>query len=318
MTKSKLDKLLTSLEKKYIAKKATDFKAEKKIRTGIFPLDSILSGGISDCIGGHRLEFFGAESSAKTTMALKVIKQYQADGKTCVFIDGENSYDAEWAEILGIDNDNLIMLQPTSLEELGDMLPEIIPEADLIVIDSIVSFIPEAEEERDTNQPTMGLQARTNALITRKLYKAIADRNITMIFINQLREKIGVMYGNPHTTGGGRALKHFYNTRIEFRAGKPIDVGSGDKKERIGMEIHMKAVKNKKGIPYKTAVCNFYYDGTIDNKTCLFFSALKHDIIQLSGKSYSYGDIKIVGKQNFLDQFDKWDEVEAKLWEVMK
>jgi recombination protein RecA len=316
----KLDHLLKSLEKNYTVKKASELKpADKKIKTGIYALDYVLSGGITDCMGGHRLEFFGAESSGKTTFALYIIKKFQEEGKTCVFVDGENSYDTDWAEIIGIDNEKLIVVQPSSLEEAGDILDKVTKEADLIVVDSIVSLIPEEEIDRDTNEPTMALQARVNSRITRQLYKQLLDTKITMIFINQLREKVGQLYGNPHTTGGGRALRHFYNTRIEFRAGKPIDVGSGDKKERIGIEINLKAVKNKKGVPYKQAVVDFYFsNGTIDNKKSLFYSAIKYGVIQLSGKTYSYGKLKVVGKDNFLEKFDKWDELEDKIWEIQK
>ena len=313
-----IKKLLISLEKKYSVKRASDIIVEKRIRTGIYSLDYVLSGGISDVEGGHRIEFFGGESSCKTTTALYVIKKYQELGKTCVFIDGENSYDADWAKIIGVDNDNLIVVTPESLEQAGDLFVQLIPQVNLIVIDSIVSMIPSDEIDRDTDEPTMALQARINALITRKIYKAIGDRKTTMIFINQLREKVGVMYGNPETTGGGRALKHLYNTRIQFRAGKPIDIGSGDKKERIGMEIHLKAVKNKKGTPYKTAVCDFYYDGSFDNKKAIFFSALKIGIIQLNGRTYTYGDLQVVGKDNFLQTFDDWESLQEEIWKYQE
>lgn len=319
MAKSKLDKLLANLEKKYTVKKATELVPEKKMRTGVYALDYVLSGGITDCLGGHRLEFFGAESSGKTTLALLTIKKFQEEGKTCVFIDGENSYDTEWAERLGVDNKKLLVMQPKSLEEAGDILDDIVPEADLIVVDSIVSMIPEEEIDRDTNEPTMALQARVLSRITRQLYKTLADKNTTLIFINQLREKVGQLYGNPHTTGGGRALKHFYNTRIEFRAGKPIDVGSGEKKERIGIELNLKAVKNKKGTPYKHAVIDFYFNGEIDNNKCLFFSGVKLGIIQLAGRTYTFNDIKAVGKDNMIEALNgHWEELEDKIWEVLK
>lgn len=320
MTKSKTEQLLSQLEGSYNIKKASDLKPDAKIRTGVFALDMILSGGLTDCLGGHRLEFFGAESSCKTTFALQIIKRFQALGKTCAFIDGENSYDTEWAEILGVDNKNLLVIQPKSLEEAGDLYIKLIPEVDLIVTDSIVSMIPEEEIERDTGEPTMALQARVNALITRKIYQAIGNKKTIMIFINQLREKVGVMYGSPNTTGGGHALKHLYNTRIEFRAGQPIEQGTGDSKERIGMEIHMKAVKNKKGVPYKTAVCDFFYTGSIDNKKSIFFCAIKHSIIELSGKTYTYGKTKVVGKENMIEALvdEQWAEIEDKLWKVIK
>ena len=280
--KDKLNRLLKELQKNYKVKRASEIVDDEKIRTGIYALDYVLSGGISQCEGGHRLEFFGAESSGKTTFALYVIKKYQELGKTCIFIDGENSYDSEWADIIGVDNDKLIVTYPDFQEDAGDMLVEVIPQADLIVIDSIVSLIPKEEINRDTDEPTMALQARINALITRKIYKAIAGKKTTIIFINQMREKVGVMYGSPYTTGGGRALKHLYNTRIEFRAGKPIDVGSGDKKERIGIEINLKGVKNKKGVPYKSAVIDFYFSGQINNKKSLLFSGIKYGVIMNS------------------------------------
>jgi recombination protein RecA len=200
------------------------------------------------------------------------------------------------------------------------MFKDFIPVYDLIVIDSITHVIPEEADERDTNQPTMGLQARINNLICLKIDKAIAERKTTMVFINQLREKIGVMYGNPETTPGGRALKHMYNTRIEFRKGKPIEVGTNENKERIGNEIVMKCVKNKKGIPYRQSVVDFYTNGVIDNKKSLFYAALKYNVILLDGKTYSYNDTKIVGKENFLEELPEkeWDKVEKELWKVIK
>jgi len=316
----KLDKLLKELEKNYNAKKANKIVEDEIIRTGIYALDYVLSGGIHQCEGGHRIEFLGAESSGKTTFALHIIKKYQELGKTCVFIDAENSYDKEWAEIVGVDNDNLLVIKPTSLEETGDLFVRLIPEADLIVVDSIVGLIPEEEIDRDTNQPTMGLQARINSLITRKIYKAISNQKTTLIFINQLREKIGVMYGNPYTTGGGRALKHMYNTRIEFRAGKPIEVGSGDKKERIGVEVNLKCSKNKKGVPQRKAVMDFYFTGNIDNKKSLFFSAIKYGIINLSGKTYTYKKKKTVGKDKAMEMLTDADykAIEEKIWTRQK
>lgn len=313
-------KLINSLGKDYLVKRASEIKQEEIIKTGVYPLDYVLDGGIRFCEGGHKIEFYGAESTGKSTFALYVIKKYQELGKICVYIDAEHSYDKKWAKTVGVDNDNLIVVSPNSLEEVGDLFVKLIPEADLIIIDSIVGLIPEAEEERDTNQPTMGLQARVNALITRKIYKAIADKKTTMIFINQLREKIGVMYGNPYTTGGGRALKHMYNTRIEFKTGKPIDVGSGDKKERIGYEINFKCVKNKKGKPYHKAVVDFYFSGHLDIKKTLFYSALRLGVIEMSGKTYTFGKTKIVGKDNFQEELPEkeWAKIEKEIWKKSK
>lgn len=320
MGKEKLDKILQSLEKNYNAKKAKDIKKDEIISTGIFPLDYVLSGGIHLGEGGHRIEFFGAESSAKTTFALHVIKQFQKKDKICVFMDAENSYDKEWAEIVGVDNSKLIIVKPASLEEMGDLFVKLIPEVDLIVIDSIVSMLPEAEGERDTNQPTMGLQARINAIICRKIYDAISKSPTTMIFINQLREKIGVMYGNPFTTGGGRALKHMYNTRVYFRAGTPIDIGTGTKKDRIGIEINLKCTKNKKGTPWKTSVIEFYFTGELNNAKSLLFSAVKYGIVEQKGPYYKYNDIKEQGKDKFCAKLSEkdWKKIEREIWKRLK
>jgi len=316
----RLNRILKELENKYNIKKAKDIDKEDIISTEIFPLDYVLSGGIHETEGGHRIEFFGAESTGKSTFALHIIKKFQEQGKVCVYMDAENSYDKEWAEQIGVDNEKLLIVKPSSLEEAGDLFVKLIPEVDLIVIDSIVGLIPEEEIDRETNQPTMGLQARVNALITRKIYRAIAHKKTTMIFINQLREKIGVMFGNPYTTGGGRAIKHMYNTRIEFKTGAPIEHGSGQKKDRIGWEIKMKCIKNKKGTPYRQAVVDFYFDGRIDNKKSLLFSAIKYGIIERAGSYYKYDKIKEQGAEKFCAKLDNkvWKKIEKEIWKRIK
>jgi len=316
----KLNKLLRSLEKDFKIKRASELKQEEILRTGLYALDYVLDGGISQCEGGHRIEFFGAESSGKSTFALHIIKKYQELGKTCVLLDSENSYDKSWGEIIGVNNDELLIITPEYQEDAGDALVKLIPEVDLIVIDSIVGLIPKEEIERSTDEPTMALQARINALITRKIYKSLSGRNTTIIFINQLREKVGVMYGSPYTTGGGRALKHLYTTRIEFRAGKPIDIGNGDKKERIGIELNLHCVKNKKGRPYHKAVVDFYFNGYIDNKKSLFFSAVKYGIIKRAGAWYEYKKLKECGQDKLIEKLkDKdWLEMEEEIWKRLK
>ena len=137
----------------------------------------------------------------------------------------------------------------------------------------------------------------------RKINKVRNDYKTTIIFINQLREKVGVMYGNPEHTPGGRALKHLYDTRIQFRAGKPMDIGSGDKKERVGMEINLFGKKNKKGTAFRRAVIDFYTNGQVDNKKSIFFAGVKYNVINLTGKTYTYKDIKAVGKDNMIKAF---------------
>lgn len=311
----KLHRLLTRLEKDYCVKKASSIEKSEILHTELYALDYVLGGGIHLDRGGHRIEFFGAESTGKSTFVLHLIKKYQKESKICAYLDTEHSYDPVWAGIIGVDNDNLLIFTPDSLEQLGDLLVELIPEVDLIVVDSIVAMIPEAEIDRDTGEPTMGLQARVNALITRKSYKALIGQKTTMIFINQLREKIG-KYGNPYTTGGGRALKHFYHTRVYFKLGKPIDI----KKERIGYEINLYATKNKKAAPHKKAVIDFYFNGEVDNKKSLFFSGIKYGIINLTGKTYTYGEKKAVGQDKFRNILtdNDYKKIEAELWKHMK
>ena len=300
----------------YIIKRASELSKEAKIPTGVFALDWVLDGGISIAEGGHRIEFFGSESCGKTTFALQVIKKFQELGKKCAFVDAEQSYDKEWGEKQGIDNDNLLLIYPDTLEQLGDILVKTIPQVDLLVIDSIVGMIPEGEAERDTAEAQMALSSRVNSLITRKIYHATTGRNTTIIFINQIREKVGVMYGSPMTTGGGHALKHMYNTRIEFKVGKPID----ENDERIGLELKLNCVKNKRGKAYRKAEIDFYTNGHLDNAKSLYYAGIKFAVIQRNGNTYEFKDVKAVGESKFMEamQPKDWVELETEIWKVMK
>jgi len=308
---NKINQLQKELSKKgYNIKKASEIKKEEIIRTGIFALDYVCDGGIRICEGGHRIEFWGAEGTGKTTFSLHIIKKYQELNKTCVFIDAENSYDVEWANKIGVDNNNLVIIKPSSLEEFGDLMYEIIPKVNLIVIDSIISLIPKEELERNTDQPTMALSARINALISRKIYSALANKTTTLIFINQLREKVGQLYGDPFTSGGGHALRHLYNTRIQFKLGKSII----QKDEKVGYEINLRCIKNKKGKPYRTSQVDVYLDGYIDNKKSLFYSALKYGIIKKSGSWFEYNNIKEQGKEALIKKIKDWNKIEDEIW----
>lgn len=317
----KLDKLLSKYEKNYAINKASDIKLEPKFRSGWFALDYVLDGGFSQVKGGHIVEFYGGESSGKTTATLKVISKFQQAGKACVFVNSEGSYDTLWGEINGVDNDNLLIMQPDTLEDTGDLILSLVQDnVDLIVVDSIVNLVPKVELEKDLDEKTMGAQAAVNAVLCRKLNRIKNLSNATIIFINQLREKIGVMYGSPETTSGGRSLRHIYDTRIRFKQGKPIDVGSGDKKERIGFEIDLWAKKNKKGKPYKKSVTNFYFSGQIDNKETLLLQACKYGIIEQSGKWFSYADKKYDGKESVKQDLsdNDWLKIEDEIWKRMK
>jgi len=304
----------------YKVKRADEIDKDIKLRTGIFALDYVLGGGISQSKNGHRIEFFGSESSGKTTFTLYIIKRFQELNKTCVFIDAEKSFDQEWAETLGLDTKKLLIAEPESLEHAGTLMVTLIKEGiDLIIIDSIVSLCPEEEVEREINEPTMALQARINSLICRKLEENLGEKPITIIFINQLRDKVGG-YGNPHTTSGGRALKHFCNTRIEFKLDEPIDIGSNENKERIGYVIKLHGEKNKKGKPKRKATIDFYFTGKIDNTKSLFFNAVKFGIIKKSGAWFEYKDIREQGKEKLIEKITKedWAIIEEELWKVIQ
>ena len=314
---NKLDQLVKELNKDgHIIKLASNLSKEPKIRTGVFSLDYVLDGGISQCEGGHRIEFWGPESSCKTTFALMVIKKYQELGKTCVFFDAEKSYDTVWGNILGIDNKNLIIGYPDTLEEYGDMLVKLIPQVDLVVTDSITALIPLSESDRETDTGLPGIQARINSVIVKKIYGSVKDRPVTFIFINQMRQKIGVMYGSPNTASGGFALKHMYNTRIEFRAGKPIKNGD----EKVGTELKLNCIKNKRGRPNRVAEVDFSLSGALDNTKSLFYAGLKYNVIERAGNTYTFDKVKAIGKDKFIElMIDKdWVKLEEQIWKIIK
>lgn len=320
MAKSEFDKRIKELEKNFNIKRASDIVIEPKIRTGIFSLDYVLDGGIAQCEGGHKIEFYGRESSGKTTFALQVVKKFQSLGKNCVWINAENSYDTKWATKMGVDNEKLALVNPASLEDAGNVLIQLIPVCDLIVLDSIVALIPEEEIEKDFEDKTMASQAKVMSPICRKIYKTLGTNKPVIIFINQIREKVGVMYGNPETTAGGRALKHLYDSRVEFRLGKPIDVGTGVNKERVGNTICIKCEKNKKGKPKRTAEIDFYFGGEIDNVKNLFFSAVKYGIIKRAGAWFEYKEIREQGKESLINKLEDsdWEDIEKEIWERIK
>ena len=316
-----LDKKLKDLEKNFGLKRASTQKEFETIRTGIYPLDYVMDG-IKLCEGGHKLEFFGNESSGKTTFALKVVKRFQELKKTCVWVVSE-SFHGDWAEKLGVDTSKLLLAYPESVESATDTILEIVEQADLIIVDSVASLIPEAEAEKTMHEQTRGLQAKAYSQFCRKLYREMAHKTTTMIFINQIREKMGVIYGNPETTPCGRALKFLYDTRIEFRAGKAIEnkIKETDKKfERIGMEINLFGKKNKLGKSNRRAIIDFYFDGTIDNKKNLLFAGIKYGIIEFSGKTYQFGKLKAVGKDKFIKKLEDkdWKAIEEEVWERLK
>jgi len=302
----------------YKIKMASEIKQSEKIKTGVFALDYVLDGGIYQGEGGHRIELYGKESSCKTTFALQIVAKLQKLGKKCIYINAEQSYDKPWAAKLGVDSDKLYITEPESLEQAGDMLCDLIPEYDLIVVDSIASLIPQEELDGTmVDKKFMASQAKILSPMMRKLYSSLKEHTPTIVFINQLREKVGVMYGNPLDTPGGRAIKHFYNTRVEFRLGKPIQ---NKDKDKIGYEINLNCTKNKRGKPYRTAVVDFYMEGKIDNMKSLFYSGIKYGLIEQKGSYYSYKEISEQGFDNFVSKLKDKDieELEKEIWKRIK
>jgi len=318
--KQNLDDRLSDLEKNFgLQRKPSTNKKIEKIRTGYFAFDYVIDE-IKLVEGGHRIELYGKESSGKSTFAHILATTFQKLGKIVVWIVSEG-FDEEWANHWGVDVDKMLFHYPEHCEDACDKIIEIAPKVDLIIVDSVASIIPEAELKKSMSEKTRGAQANVYSQFTRKFYKTTAHENTTFVCINQLREKMNVMYGNPETTPCGRALRHLYSSRIEFKIGKPIDIGQGDKKVRIGTELKLHGYKNKLGVSKRTSIVDFYFeDGRLDNKKSLLYAGIKYGVIDLSGKTYSYGKYKVVGKDKFKETLpeDIWLKIEKEVWDRIR
>lgn len=265
------------------------------ISTGSLSLDLAL--GIGGLPKGRIVEIYGPESSGKTTLTLSTIASAQRAGGTAAFIDAEHALDPSYAKKLGVDVDNLFVSQPDTGEqalEIADMLVRS-GAVDIIVIDSVAALTPKAEIEGEMGDQHMGLQARLMSQALRKLTANIKRSNTLVIFINQIRMKIGVMFGNPETTTGGNALKFYSSVRLDIRR-----IGSvKDGEEIIGSETRVKVVKNKVAPPFKQAEFDIIYNEGISRESEIIQLAVLHQIIEKSGAWYNYGSTRIgQGKEN--------------------
>ena len=292
---------------------------EDAISSGSLLIDRAL--GIGGYPRGRIIEIYGPESSGKTTLALQAIAEVQKTGGRAAFIDAENAIDPTYAKNLGVQIDELILSQPDSGEQALEIAELLIKSAaiDLLVVDSVAALVPQAELDGVMSDSSMGLQARLMSKAMRKLSGVMNRSKCTVIFINQLREKIGVVYGNPETTTGGRALKFYASIRIEVRKGEAIKQGT----DIIGNKVNVKVVKNKVAPPFKTATIEIRYGEGVSRIGEIIDLAVEYGIIDKSGAWFSYKDDKIgQGRENvrlFLQANpDIYASIEAELKEKLK
>ena len=289
------------------------------ISTGCLTLDLAL--GVGGIPKGRIIEIYGPESSGKTTVSLHVIAETQKKGGTAAFIDAEHALDPVYAAALGVDLDNLLVSQPDNGEQALDIAKYLVSSGavDLIVVDSVAALTPKAEIEGEMGDSHMGLHARLMSQALRMLAGICNKTNCSIIFINQLRDKIGVMFGNPETTTGGKALKFYASIRLDVRKVEQKKDGA----EIVGKRTKVKVVKNKLAPPFKTAEFDIMYGKGISASGCIFDLAIEHGFIQKSGTWFSMNDEKIgQGRENarkYLENHPEiLEELETKIREEVK
>lgn len=321
--KAALDMALKQIEKQFgkgsIMKlgERADLQVET-ISSGSLALDAAL--GVGGYPKGRIIEIYGPESSGKTTVALHAIAEAQKKGGQAAFIDAEHALDPVYAQKLGVNIDELILSQPDTGEQALEIAEALVRSGaiDVIVVDSVAALVPKAEIEGEMGDSHMGLQARLMSQALRKLGGVINKSNTLAIFINQVREKIGVMFGNPETTPGGRALKFYSSVRLEVRRAETIKQGS----DMVGNKTKIKVVKNKVAPPFRTAEVDIMYGEGISKVGEIVDIGAEYDIIQKSGSWYSYGEERIGQGRENVKQFLKENpaiqhEIEGKIRESL-
>jgi recombination protein RecA len=289
------------------------------ISTGSINLDAAL--GVGGFPKGRIIEIFGPESSGKTTLAIHAIAECQKEGGIAAFIDAEHAFDSFYAKKLGVDIDNLLVSQPDNGEQALEIADNLIRSGaiDIIVVDSVAALTPKAEIDGEMGDSKVGLQARLMSQAMRKLTSTISKTNCCCIFINQLREKIGVLFGNPETTTGGNALKFYASVRVDIRRIQAIKDGD----QNVGNRVKVKIVKNKVAPPFRTCEFDLMFGEGISKLGEIIDLGVEHEIIKKSGSWFSYGDTKLAQgrealKQVLRDNPELCDELEAKIRAKLK
>jgi recombination protein RecA len=284
------------------------------ISTGSLGLDLAL--GVGGFPRGRIIEIYGPESSGKTTLAIHAIAEAQKKGGIAAIVDAEHAFDKSYAELLGVDTENLFISQPDNGEQALEITDHLIRSGaiDILVVDSVAALTPKAEIEGDMGDSRMGLQARLMSQALRKLTATVSRTNTTLIFINQLREKIGVMFGNPETTTGGNALKFYASVRIDIR--KITQIKNGE--DAIGNRTRAKVVKNKVAPPFRKAEFDIIFGEGISKIGEIIDMGVDMEIIKKSGSWFSYGDTKLgqgrdAVKSIFKDNPELMEEIELKI-----
>lgn len=306
-----LHNVISKIEKQYgegsVMILGEDVKLDiESIPTGSLALDIAL--GIGGIPKGRIIEIYGPESSGKTTLALHMLAEAQKIGGTGAFVDAEHALDAGYAKNLGVDVENLIISQPDTGEQALEITEALVRSnaVDLIIIDSVAALVPKAEIDGDMGAAQIGLQARLMSQALRKLTGAINKSKCTVVFINQLREKVGIMFGNPETTTGGRALKFYSSVRLDIR--KSENIKKGD--EIIGNRVRVKVVKNKIAPPFRQAEFDIMYGKGISSVGNILDVAAEADIIKKAGAWYSYGEERLgQGRENSKDFLEENPEL---------
>lgn len=298
--KKALDAALAQIDKEFGKGSAMKFGQKPVVDVDIIPSGSLaldVALGVGGYPRGRIVEIYGPESSGKTTLTLHAIAEAQKKGLSCAFVDAEHAFDPVYAKNLGINLDDMIISQPDNGEAALEITDTLVRSGavDLIIIDSVAALVPQVELEAGMADNQMGLQARLMSKALRKLTSTVSKTNATVIFINQIRMKIGVMFGNPETTTGGNALKFYASVRLDIRRGTAIK----DKEEVLGNETRVKVVKNKVAPPFRTAEFEIIYGEGISKLGEIVDQGVKLDVIEKSGSWYAYDSGKIgQGKEN--------------------